>query len=56
LIAEEVYEITPDFAILDKNNLPDSIHYYNINIYLLNEVKKMKQKIVELKQLLQKKV
>lgn len=48
LIAEEVYEIFPDLVEYDDNSLPFSVKYDQLSVLLLNEFKKMQNRIATL--------
>ena len=45
LIAEEVHEILPELVTYDENGDPSGLRYQMINILLLEEVKKLKERI-----------
>jgi hypothetical protein len=49
LIAEEVYQIIPELVSLDKENQPFSVHYEQLSVLLLQELKAQKKEIEELK-------
>lgn len=48
LIAEEVHEVMP-FLVNYKNNEPDSVRYHDLPILLLNELKKLRAEVNDLK-------
>jgi hypothetical protein len=48
LIAEEVDEILPELVYYDKDRLPEGVHYNNLSVILLSEIKKIKNKLEEL--------
>lgn len=50
LIAEEVNEILPELVVYDNQGLPASIKYHELPVILLNELKKLKAEIKELKE------
>lgn len=52
LIAEEVYKFLPNLVILDSENKPYSVKYEQLSIYLLSEVKKLSEKVIELEKIL----
>jgi hypothetical protein len=47
LIAEEVAEIYPELAVLDKDGLPNGVRYHVLPAMLLNEVKKQHAQLSE---------
>ncbi len=49
LIAEEVHETFPYLCLYDKENRPDSVKYHELPILLLNEIKKLRNEIEDLK-------
>jgi hypothetical protein len=50
IIAERAYETIPELAVLDEEGRPDGVKYSLLSVLLLNEVKKLKQEIEELKE------
>lgn len=48
LIAEEVHEVMPDLVIYDTEGNPDSVAYHNLQVLLLNEIKKLVTRVNEL--------
>jgi len=48
LIAEEVHKVLPNLVILDAENNPYTVKYEQLCIYLLSEVKKLSEKVIEL--------
>jgi len=50
LIAEEVYEIDSSLAYLNQNNIPEGIRWNTITTYLLKEIKKLRNRILVLKE------
>ena len=48
LIAEEVYEAFPELAVVDENNNPMSVRYHDLAVLLLNEMQKMRIRVVDL--------
>jgi hypothetical protein len=44
-VAEEVFAIDPHFATLNSDNQPESIDWFNMFVYLLEEVKKLKARL-----------
>lgn len=49
LIAEQVYEVLPELVFLDTEGRPDSVHYSKLSVLLLNELKKLKKEVLEIK-------
>jgi hypothetical protein len=49
LIAEEVNEVMPELVAKDSENKPFSVHYRDLSILILNEIKKLKQRLYEIK-------
>ena len=49
LIAEEVNQFVPQLVAKDKENKPFSVHYRDLSVLILNEIKKLKQTIYEIK-------
>ena len=47
-IAEELQDIDTNFTWKNQDGLPEGIEWFNILIYLIEEVKKLKQKVNEL--------
>lgn len=54
LIAEEVSEIMPELVVYDKEGLPQTVMYHVLPAILLNEIKKLKKEVEELKAALAK--
>lgn len=48
LIAEEVYEVMPELINYDDMSLPFSVKYDQLSVLLLNEFKKMQNRITTL--------
>ena len=49
LIAEDVYEVDNNLCVIDDNNKPVNINWNVVSIYLIEEIKKLKQEIEMLK-------
>jgi len=49
LIAEEVYEIFPELVEVDKEGRPDGVRYQLLSVLLLQELKKIKEELEQLK-------
>lgn len=52
LIAEEVYELIPDLVELNEDNLPESVKYDRVAIYLLEVIKEQQGEIDNLEELI----
>lgn len=52
LIAEEVYELIPDLVELNEDNLPESVKYDRVAVYLLEVVKEQQGEIDNLEELI----
>ena len=50
LIAEEVNEIYPELVNYDKEGKPYSVKYNGLSVVLLDEVKKLRKEVKELKE------
>lgn len=48
LIAEEVNEILPELVYYNKDNLPEGVHYNNLSVLLLAEIKKINNRLTAL--------
>lgn len=49
LIAEDVLEILPELVIMDNSNEPFSVKYHELPVLLLNEIKKLREEVNQLK-------
>lgn len=49
LIAEEVMDVLPELVIMDNDNEPFSVKYHELPVLLLNEIKKLREEINQLK-------
>ncbi len=52
LIAEQVHEVMPDLVIYDEEDKPFSVKYHELPVLMLNEMKKLKDQIDKLYQIL----
>jgi len=50
LIAEEVDEVYPELINYDKEGKPESVKYHGLSVMLLDEVKKLRKEVKELKE------
>src|SRR5882672_8937478 len=48
LIAEEVQKVMPQLVVYDNEGQPDSVMYHDLPVLLLNEMKKLQQRIIDL--------
>ncbi len=48
LIAEEVEKVMPDLVVYDKSSTPETVRYHELPVMLLNEMKKLKDRIEKL--------
>jgi len=48
LIAEEVEKVMPDLVVYDKQQLPETVRYHELPVMLLNEMKKLLDRIEKL--------
>tara|TARA_R100000808_G_scaffold10395_1_gene27657 strand:- start:29014 stop:31446 length:2433 start_codon:yes stop_codon:yes gene_type:complete len=49
-IAEEVHEILPELTIYDDKNRPEAVKYKQLSILMLEELKKLRKEVKELKE------
>ena len=45
LIAEDVQDVMPSLVVLDQEGLPSAVKYHDLPVMLLNEIKKLKDRI-----------
>lgn len=50
LIAEEVNEMLPELVYFDKDGLPEGVHYSNLSVLLLAEIKKINDRLTKLEE------
>ncbi len=48
LIAEEVEQVFPELVVHDKEGLPETVKYHELPVLLLNELKKLADRVAEL--------
>ena len=49
-IAEEVHEILPELTIYDDQNRPEAVKYKQLSILMLEELKKLREEVKDLKE------
>ena len=49
-IAEEVHEILPELTVYDDQNRPEAVKYKQLSILMLEELKKLREEVKDLKE------